>query len=84
MDRISVILVLVSVPYIVTCAAVEGDPYPLESKEDAEKPSIEYGVVVDAGSSGSRARVYSWSKQMDRYTVPEITEVCIFCTRFWL
>ena len=36
---------------------------------------VEYGVVVDAGSSGSRARVYSWPTRTDPKIVPNITEV---------
>ena len=85
MDRIPVVLLLVILPAMVTCAAVEGGPFPLEptaepKPEDAPEASIEYGVVVDAGSTSSKARVYSWPKQTDRYTVPKITEVCTIST----
>ena len=33
-----------------------------------------HGVVVDAGSSGTRLRIYRWSKETDSGTLPKFTE----------
>ena len=55
---------------------LEGGPFPLSPEQEGEEAVVlEYGVVVDAGSSGSRARVYEWPKRTDQNTVPNITEV---------
>ena len=49
-----------------------GGPWPM----DSTSPRVEeYGVVVDAGSSGSRARVYTWSPHEDPSKVPDISQV---------
>ena len=42
------------------------------------KATREYGVVVDAGSSGSKVRVYTWAQVKNPSQVPDISEVCWF------
>ena len=59
--------------------AVLGGPFPFQlNTKSTEEDTVEYGVVVDAGSSGSRARVYSWPKQTEPNLVPDIEEVSVF------
>ena len=54
---------------------------PLGSDEDSssssssERDDHTYGVVIDAGSSGSRVRIYSWPPRTDRLSLPKFEEI---------
>ena len=35
----------------------------------------EFGVVIDAGSSGSRVRVYRWPRRSHDHDIPDVDEI---------
>ncbi len=43
-----------------------------------EDPAKTYGVVIDAGSSGSRVRVYAWFPSYDIRRIPDIKQTFSF------
>ena len=51
------------------------DPNVLVGHATGADQQQEYGVVVDAGSSGSRIRVYGWPQRESRLSVPAVAEV---------
>ena len=41
----------------------------------SEEPTEDYGIIIDAGSSGSRIYVYRWPHRKDNSTIPQVDPV---------
>ena len=65
---------LIVIPVVLIIAAVVIVIVFYPAKKDDE-PTTDYGIIIDAGSSGSRIYVYDWPHRKDTKTVPVVSPV---------
>ena len=47
----------------------------LSHGSDDDEPKFDFGIIIDAGSSGSRIYVYDWPHRADNSTIPVVAPV---------